>query len=260
MLAYLYENQPYRSDTHIQLFTFSFIHCHLFIYPPLFVCFIILITLLHILLSGCHKLLNIDPLCQVPQLLLRLIECTICLTFQYVKLSNNSPCNKIDDMIEATSLVWSTWKTLDQFRQLINHCIIVWCIVASDRKDLPVTRWIEKKFLVGFWQTLSKIPKSSRIFANAAARFNPECDFATSTRSRSIHKGMPLFSRWTVTATKALWLGDVHALVAKFSAPSCSCNIFAMHFRVFAKTILTSHETVDGDGIIVQVCPSSLGS
>jgi hypothetical protein len=71
--------------------------------------------------------------------------------------------------------------------------------------------------------TLSLIPNSSRIFANAAARLTPECERATSTISRSIEMGTPLFSKCTVTATYALWFGEVHASVAKLRSPTCSC-------------------------------------
>jgi hypothetical protein len=66
---------------------------------------------------------------------------------------------------------------------------------------------------------LSLIPNSSRIFANVAARLRPECEHATSTISRSIEIGTPSFSKWTETATYALLLEDVQALVAKFNAP-----------------------------------------
>lgn len=34
--------------------------------------------------------------------------------------------------------------------------------------------------------------------------------------------GLPSFSKWTVIAVYALWLGDVQASVAKLSAPTCS--------------------------------------
>jgi hypothetical protein len=66
------------------------------------------------------------------------------------------------------------------------------------------------------------MPNSSRIRANAAARFTPECDWATSTRSSKRQMGSPFCSKWTVTATYALWFGDVHASVPKLKAPSCS--------------------------------------
>ena len=70
--------------------------------------------------------------------------------------------------------------------------------------------------------TLLVIPNLSRIVAKADARFNPECDLATSTRSRSIDTGTPPCSKWTVTATYGLWFGDVHASVAKLRVPLCS--------------------------------------
>lgn len=80
---------------------------------------------------------------------------------------------------------------------------------------------------------------------------------------------MPAFSKWTVTATYALWFGEVHASVAKWSASSCSyfywrciynqsfgrnsniltCSIFAICFQTWMKTPLTSWETVAGEGI-----------
>lgn len=86
--------------------------------------------------------------------------------------------------------------------------------------------------------------------------------------SRSMETGFPIFSKWTVTATYALWFGDVHASVAKLRAPVCSyfmflyiislkrytkvlltCSIFAMRLRTITKTFLTSWETVCGEGI-----------
>ena len=79
--------------------------------------------------------------------------------------------------------------------------------------------------------------------------------------SRSIETGTTLFSKWMVTATYALWFGEVHASVAKLRAPTCSffyifnfieakimtlltCNIFAMHLQTLTNTFLTSIETV----------------
>src|SRR5882724_958130 len=97
--------------------------------------------------------------------------------------------------------------------------------------------------------TLSETLNSWRMSANAAARLTPECDIATSTILRIMHIGTPLFSKWTVTAMNALWFGDVHTSVAKLSALSCSCSIFAMCLCVFAKTFLTSCETVVGEGM-----------
>ena len=70
--------------------------------------------------------------------------------------------------------------------------------------------------------TLLDMPNSFRMRAKATARFSPECDLATSTISSNMQIGTPLFSKWTVTATKALWLGEVHASVAKLKAPLCS--------------------------------------
>jgi hypothetical protein len=67
--------------------------------------------------------------------------------------------------------------------------------------------------------------------------------------SSNILIGTPSFSKWTVTVTNAQWFADVHASVAKLSAPSCSQSIFAMRFHAFAKTFLTSCETVDGEGM-----------
>lgn len=84
--------------------------------------------------------------------------------------------------------------------------------------------------------------------------------------SRSIETGAPLFSKWMVTATYALWFGEVHASVAKLRAPTCSffyifnfieakimtlltCNIFAMRLRTLTNTFLTSLETVCGEGM-----------
>jgi hypothetical protein len=89
--------------------------------------------------------------------------------------------------------------------------------------------------------TLSAIPNSCRIFANAVAKLSPEWDYrmgpsmngnfeswyahtcATSTISNTRHSGVPFRSRWTVSATNALWFGEVHASVAKFSSPSYDC-------------------------------------
>jgi hypothetical protein len=70
--------------------------------------------------------------------------------------------------------------------------------------------------------TLFDMPNTSTIWAKTAARFAPEWDFATSTISSNIQVDMPLLLEWTVTATKALWLGEVHASVAKLKAPLCS--------------------------------------
>src|ERR1700722_10604074 len=97
--------------------------------------------------------------------------------------------------------------------------------------------------------TLPDIPNSLSICTKAAARLAPECDTATSTTSSIKHIGVPSLSKWTVTATNTLWFGDVHASVAKLNAPSYSCNIVAIRFQAFAKTFLTSRDTVAGEGM-----------
>lgn len=97
--------------------------------------------------------------------------------------------------------------------------------------------------------TLLDIPNSLSIRANAAARFAPKCDMATSTTSSSRHIDTPSCSKCTVTATNALWFGEVHTSVAKLSAPSCSWSILAMCLRVLANTFFTSRETVAGYGM-----------
>jgi len=60
----------------------------------------------------------------------------------------------------------------------------------------------------------------SRILANAAAKFKPECDCARSTGSRSVATGTPSFSKWTVTAIYALWFG-MSMRRSQSSAPLC---------------------------------------
>jgi hypothetical protein len=107
------------------------------------------------------------------------------------------------------------------------------------------------------------MPKSSSIFANAAARLIPECDFATSTISSNIVSGTPFNSRVTVTATYALWLGEVHASVWKFRAPSCSykkkvcddliCCRLLTYLKYFSYPLSTPHKDLfhiawDGSG------------
>jgi hypothetical protein len=52
---------------------------------------------------------------------------------------------------------------------------------------------------------------------------------ATSTTSNINDIGTPLFSKWTVTAMKAQWFGDVHTSVTKFSSPSCSYGEDQIH-------------------------------
>ncbi|KAF9541911.1 hypothetical protein CPC08DRAFT_448970 [Agrocybe pediades] len=64
-----------------------------------------------------------------------------------------------------------------------------------------------------------------------------------------MHIASPLCSKCTVTATNALWLGEVQASVAKWSRDSKFCCMCAMRLRDFAKTIRTSRETVAGEGI-----------
>ena len=48
--------------------------------------------------------------------------------------------------------------------------------------------------------------------------------FATLPTSKTRHSGVPFCSRWTVSATNALWFGEVHASVAKFNSPSYVCS------------------------------------
>lgn len=113
---------------------------------------------------------------------------------------------------------------------------------------------------------------SSRTWANATAKLTPKCDFATSTRSRSMEMGTPSCSKWTVIATYALWLGEVHASVAKLRVLSFSyryvlkyvyytcetnytCSILAIRWRTFTKTFLTSQDTVSAEGMWISGRP-----
>ena len=82
------------------------------------------------------------------------------------------------------------------------------------------------------------MPKSSRIFANATARLTPVCEQATSTTSSSRLMGTPFCSKCTVTATNALWFGDVQASVPKCNAPSWSCQRCVYHNNPISYTYL----------------------
>ena len=114
--------------------------------------------------------------------------------------------------------------------------------------------------------TLSLMPNSSRTWANIAAKLTPKCNFATSTRSRSMEMGMPWCPKWTVISMYALWLGNVHASVAKLRVPLFSykvccqavyfthktdftCSIFATCWWTYTKTSLTSQDTVSAEGM-----------
>ena len=127
-------------------------------------------------------------------------------------------------MQETPSLICRTWEVVKQIGEFFNHCVIVRCIVAGNREDLHVSSELIMPYPQDKLLTLSLIPKSSRILVNAAAKLRPECERVSSMMSRSIAIGTPSFSKWTITAMYALWLEDVHASIAKFSAPVCSCS------------------------------------
>jgi hypothetical protein len=127
-------------------------------------------------------------------------------------------------MVEAASTVGVPRVVMQGAPEGINHCVVGRSIVASDTQTLATSKYYILLFKLWIL-TLLDIPKSSRTFANATAKLTPECDSATSTKSNRIHIGSPLFSKWVVIAMNALWLGDVHASVAKLSAPLCSFEV-----------------------------------
>jgi hypothetical protein len=95
------------------------------------------------------------------------------------------------------------------------------------------------------------------------ARLCPVCEHAHSMMSSRRVWGTAFVSRCTVTAMNARPLGEVHASVAKFKAPSYACaqsgqglgsknvstsNFAAIWDRMALNTCFTSRETVAGEG------------
>jgi hypothetical protein len=129
---------------------------------------------------------------------------------------------EVYDVCETAYPILLARKMVDQVDEGLDHGIVGACIVAHDRKKLngTVSDALVKFGLLQL--TFSEMPYSSRISANAIARFSPECDLATSTISSSMQMGSPLCSKWTDTATNGQLFGDVQASVAKLSFPSYS--------------------------------------
>ena len=77
-------------------------------------------------------------------------------------------------MRKAPRLVCRTRKIVEQVRDLRDHCVVVRRIITSNGKELLA--YVSSGFTTPYpsHRTLSLIPKSSRIFTNAAARLRPE--------------------------------------------------------------------------------------
>jgi hypothetical protein len=128
-------------------------------------------------------------------------------------------------MVEATGPVCVTGVLIQDATKGVDHGVIGGCIVTGDAQTLDqhvISKHCHTLLKITSILTLSDIPKSSRIFVNAAAGLRPECNMATSTKSNKMHMGSPLFLKCMVMVINALWLGEVHVSVAKLSSPSCS--------------------------------------
>src|SRR5216684_203165 len=96
------------------------------------------------------------------------------------------------------------------------HCYKLWIVSVSDQ--------IRYGMIYPFFErTLSLILKSSRTFANIAARLFPVCKHAHSMMSRRRVLATPFTSKCMVIAINAWPLGDIHASVMKFRLPSYAC-------------------------------------
>ena len=56
--------------------------------------------------------------------------------FRWIKLSKDTLCSEVEDVVEASGLVGSTWEVISQCWKMFNHLIIIGCIVARHTQDL----------------------------------------------------------------------------------------------------------------------------
>jgi hypothetical protein len=91
--------------------------------------------------------------------------------FLYVKLFYYRFCHEIDNVQEALCVA-NLGEGGKNFRKLSYHDIITRCIIACNTQNLLEVRCFFLSF--GLILTLSAIPNSCRIFANAVAKLSPE--------------------------------------------------------------------------------------
>ena len=133
--------------------------------------------------------------------------------------------HECNDMVEAMWMVCVARVLIQDVTKGVDHGVIGGCIVTDDTQTLDwhvISEHCCTLLKITSILTLSDVLKPSRIFANAAMILRLQYHKATSTKSMKMHMGSPLFSKCTVMAINALWLGEVHMSVAKLSSPSCS--------------------------------------
>ena len=79
---------------------------------------------------------------------------------------------------------------------------------------------------------------------------------ATSMISSTNIKIRPSWCKCAVKPTNARWLGEVHASVATWIRPGCSCNILSRRSRHFLNDAWMSRDTVEGLGTEVPGRPA----
>jgi hypothetical protein len=123
----------------------------------------------------------------------------------YVKLPNDAFSDEIQYVRKAPCLIIRTWEQVKELCELLDHGVVIARVITCDAEKLSRGKYSAHSFIaMHVALTLSEIPKSSRIFAKAAANATPECDSATCTMSSNIDMGFPCFSKWMVTTTYAL--------------------------------------------------------
>jgi hypothetical protein len=98
----------------------------------------LIISLIIIILLGfiCLSLLDIKPLCQVGKRLSSLIHRNSILGLWYVELLDYGLHSDVEDMQKTSGLIGSTWEVFQEHREVLNHCIIIGCIVGRHTQDL----------------------------------------------------------------------------------------------------------------------------
>ena len=105
------------------------------IHPILHV-LIIFITITVIAALDHLQFLNVNVTCKLYQCSGHIVKCFICLSLWYIKLSDNTLCDQVENMCKTAGLAFQSLELIDEHLELMHHFVIIACIITSDTQDL----------------------------------------------------------------------------------------------------------------------------
>jgi len=100
-------------------------------------CVLIIFIAITVIAALDHlQFLNVNVICELYQCGGHIVKCFICLSLWYIKLSDNTLHDQVENMHKTVGLAFRSLELIDKHLELMHHFIIIACIITSDTQDL----------------------------------------------------------------------------------------------------------------------------